>query len=85
MKNGVENGVMILLKGEPKTLQIEEIIGADRNHWAVRFKNNPQFFKYNKARVYWLYCPFKVEMESDMLKVNGVLLKGVKQAWRFVN
>lgn len=45
---------LILLNGEPKTLQIDSIERNSTNGYRVRFKNNGKDYNYGHDKVAWL-------------------------------
>ena len=44
----------IIIKGQPKALQIEEIVLCDNGVYAVKYKNSPNVFHYRNTDVIWL-------------------------------
>ena len=48
---------LILLNGQPKTMQIDIIKKKMSNGYLVRFKNNPKSYNYSCNNVVWLSNP----------------------------
>lgn len=44
----------IIIKGQPKALQIERIVSGENNVYNVKFKNSPTTFHYSYRDVIWL-------------------------------
>lgn len=76
---------MLLLKGEPKTFQIESINLIPAKGWSVRFKNSSKTFVYGFKKVEWLSSPTTLQPETYRLYHDGKLLKDVTDVWLFNN
>ena len=61
----------ILIKGQPKALQIENINLAENNVYAVQFKNSPKWFHYRQYDVVVLRNPVWHDPKHSRVVVDG--------------
>ncbi len=75
---------LILLKGEPKTKQIESIIRMDNGAYRVRFKKNIQGYYYNKKLCAFMFikafvtgrkCIKLILVELEKYKKSDIIIK----------
>lgn len=75
----------ILIDGVPRTLQIDTIQKNDINGFSVRFKNKGYTYNYGSGKVVWLKNPeWKNPMQCKVF-VDGALMNGIREIWRFDN
>lgn len=75
----------ILLNGEPRTLQIDDIQRNGSNGYSVRFKNNGRTYNYGCDKVVWLSNPEWKDPSQCKVYGNGKLKKHISDIWRFDN
>lgn len=75
----------ILLKGDPKTLQIDTIQKNDTTGYSVRFKNDKRTFNYGCDKVVWLNNPEWKDPTQCKVFVDSKLQKDIREIWRFDN
>ena len=61
----------ILIKGQPKALQIENINLAENNVYAVQFKNSPKWFHYRQQDVVVLRNPVWHDPKHSRVVIDG--------------
>ena len=61
----------ILIKGQPKALQIENINLAENNVYAVQFKNSPKWFHYRQHDVVVLRNPVWHDPKHSRVVIDG--------------
>lgn len=76
---------LILLNGEPKTLQIDSIQKREVNSYCVRFKNNPKYYNYSYNKVTWISDPEWVDPTHSKVFVSGSLQNNIREIWKFVS
>ena len=75
---------LILLNGQPKTMQIDTINKNWSNGYLVRFKNNPKSYNYSYNNVVWLSNPKWIDPLFAKVFVSGKEEKEVREIWGFV-
>ncbi len=75
----VEPNIMILIDGEPKTLEIESI--TKNSKYDVHFKNNAKTYSYRPNRIIKLTNPQSLELENSRVLYKGKLQKKILEIW----
>lgn len=75
----------ILLKGDPKTLQIDTIQKNDTTGYSVRFKNDKRTYNYGCDKVVWLNNPEWKDPTQCKVFVDSKLQNDIREIWRFDN
>ena len=76
---------LILLNGQPKTMQIDIIKKKMSNGYLVRFKNNPKSYNYSCNNVVWLSNPRWIDPLFAKVFVSGKEEKEVREIWEFMS
>lgn len=74
---------LLLLKGEPKTLQIETIKKAASRGWSVKFKTGGKTFTYGYDNVRWLKDAKWMQPEMCRVYRRGKLQLCIAELWKF--
>lgn len=74
---------LLLLKGEPKTLQIEAIEKMGSSAWRIKFKTNVKSFVYGNNNVRWLTDPIRIQPDMCRVYRDDHLQCGIDELWRF--
>lgn len=74
---------MLLLKGEPKTLQVESVKQQGLHSWSVLFKKNPKDFVYSDDNVVWLTDPTWLDPQLCRVYRAGQWLQEVAEIWQY--
>ena len=75
---------LILLNGQPKTMQIDIIKKKMSNGYLVRFKNNPKSYNYSCNNVVWLSNPRWIDPLFAKVFVSDKEEKEVREIWNFI-
>lgn len=76
---------LILLNGEPKTLQIDSIERNSTNGYRVRFKNNGKDYNYGHDKVAWLSNPECIDSAYCKVFINGSQQYNISEVWKFAD
>ena len=76
---------LILLNGEPKTLQIDSIERNSTNGYRVRFKNNGKDYNYGHDKVAWLSYPECIDSAYCKVFINGSQQYNISEVWKFAD
>ncbi|MBR4264435.1 MAG: AAA family ATPase [Bacteroidales bacterium] len=68
---------LIFINGENKTSQIDTITPRG-NSYAVVFHNNNKIYNYSKDKIKWLKTTNRIDVEKNIIEVNGFAQKNVK-------
>ncbi len=74
---------LLLLKGEPKTLQVETIEKMASRGWRVKFKNAKKSFVYSDDNVEWLTNAKWMQPELCKIFKEGKQIWGITELWHF--
>lgn len=70
---------IILIKGEPRSLNIESITPANEQKMAVMFKENPKTYFYKKENVVIIEKSFHIDGEYAVVMLDGTIRQGNSQ------
>ena len=71
----------ILLNGEPKTLQIDNIEKNGANGYSVRFKNNAKSYNYGYDKVTWLTDPEWFDPTHCQVFIDNIQQQNIREIW----
>lgn len=74
---------LILLKGEPRTLQIAAIEKLGTQSWHIRFKGGVKWYTYNEDAIVWLRNPKQFSPDKYTAHKDGQQLCGVTEILQF--
>lgn len=73
----------ILLNGEPKTLQIDNIEKNGANGYSVHFKNNAKSYNYGYDKVTWLTDPEWFDPTHCQVFIDNIQQQNIREIWKF--
>ena len=73
----------ILLNGEPKTLQINNIEKNGADGYSVHFKNNAKSYNYGYDKVTWLTDPEWFDPTHCQVFINNIQQQNIREIWKF--
>ena len=76
---------IILIKGEPRSLNIESITPANEQKMAVMFKENPKTYLYKKENVVIIEESLHIDGEYAVVMLDGTIRQGISDLWCFTH
>lgn len=76
---------IILIKGEPRSLNIESITPANEQKMAVMFKENSKTYLYKKENVVIIEESLHIDGEYAVVMLDGTIRQGISDLWCFTH
>ena len=74
---------LIILKGKPRSLEVESIERRDSTHYVVTFKNKPEEYSYNSNNVVIISPDMHLRGDDCKVFVKSKRKKSVSELWRY--
>lgn len=74
---------LILINGENKTSQIEEINRNDTGLFYVKYYGSPRIYTYNNEKIVWLTCPKLIDIKHTKIFIHHHRVYDLKKIFAF--
>ncbi len=74
---------LILINGENKTLQIEEIGRDDAGRFNVKYRGSSKVYRYGSEKIVWLTCAKQIDIDHNRIFIRQRRVYDLKEVFSF--